>query len=257
MVPIRISSDSALSRTGAALISPDNWTEGQAVLHEARAVLEPLGQTKYLAECLCYLGTEYSHRPDAYDETARQFMTDSATMHRALGDTSGLWGVLNNFAEMEFAHGNPERSIEMAKEVLDAAANELYGFDLGMITRSNLAGYLLALNRIDEAQEAAKASIRETRRVGGRPNYIACALEHLVVVAAERGQFERAARLLGYLDRWYEAHTDFFRDLNEQKSCLRARALLAAALSDKDRERFMRQGAGWSEDHASEEGLAI
>ena len=246
----------ALTRTGAALMSPDNWTEGQVVLREARAILEPLGQTKYLAECLCFLGTDFSDHPDDY-EAARQFMTEAATMHRALGDTSGLWGVLNNFAEMEFAHGNPERSIEMAQEILEAAANERYRVDLMMLTRSNLAGYLLALQRIDEAEEAAKASIRETRSVGGRPNYIVCALEHLAVVAAERRQFELAARLLGYLDRWYETNTDFFRDLNEQKSCLRTRALLAAALSDKDRERLMREGAGWSEDKASEEGLAI
>ena len=48
-------------------------------------------------------------------------------MHRALGDTSGLWSVLNNFAEMEFAHGNPERSVEMAQEILEAAASERHG----------------------------------------------------------------------------------------------------------------------------------
>ena len=126
-----------------------------------------------------------------------------------------------------------------------------------MLTRSNLAGYLLALQRIDEAEEAAKASIREIQSVGGRPNYIAWALEHLAVVAAERRQFELAARLLGHLDRWYDTHTDFYRDLNEQKSCLRTRALLAAALSDKERERLMSQGALWSEAKATEEALAI
>ena len=81
--------------------------------------------------------------------------------------------------------------------------------------------------------------------------------EHLAVVAAERRQFELAARLLGHLDHWYDTHTDFYRDLNEQKSCLRTRALLAAALSDKDRDRLMRQGAGWSEAKATEEALAI
>ena len=57
VVPIRFSSDSrSPNRRGAD--SPDNWTEGQAVLQEAHAVLEPLGQTKYLGECLCFLGTK-------------------------------------------------------------------------------------------------------------------------------------------------------------------------------------------------------
>ena len=83
------------------------------------------------------------------------------------------------------------------------------------------------------------------------------ALDHLAVVAAELGQFERAAQLLGYADHWHETNTEFFRDLTEQRSCAQTRALLASALSDEDRDRLMREGAGWSEDKVAEEALAI
>ena len=76
------------------------------------------------------------------------------------------------------------------------------------------------------------------------------------VLAAEVGQCERSARLLGYADRWYETHTNY-RDLNEQRSCAQTRALLASALSAESRDPLMLEGAGWTEDKAAEEALAI
>ena len=100
-------------------------------------------------------------------------MTEAAAMHRSLGDTSGLWGVLCNFAEIEFSRGNAERAVEMVQEIFDAAPRERNRLDLIMLTRSNLAGYLLALRRVDEAKEAAQTSLREIRSVGGRPHLCA------------------------------------------------------------------------------------
>jgi tetratricopeptide (TPR) repeat protein len=178
-------------------------------------------------------------------------------MYRALGDISGLWGVLCNSAEIEFSCGNAERSVEMVQEILASAPKERNRLDLIMLVRSNLAGYLLALGRTDDAKEAAQTSLRETRNVGGRPNYALNAFDHLAVVAAELGQFERSARLLGYADRWHVTHPEFFRDFNEQRSSAQTRTLLAAALSVERRDRLMREGSGWTEDKATEEALAI
>ena len=113
------------------------------------------------------------------------------------------------------------------------------------------------MGRVDEAKEAAQTSLREIRRVGGRPNYELNAFDHLAVVAAELGQCERSARLLGYADHWHEMNPEFFRDLNEQKSSARTLTLLVSALPAETRARLMQEGAGWTEDKAAEEALAI
>ena len=202
----------------------------------------------FLGDCFDYSGD---------DATAKRLMNEAVAIHRALGDTSGLWGVLCNFAEIEFSSGNAERAVEIVQEIFEAAPNERNRLDLIMLVRSNLAGYLLALGRIDGAKEAAQTSLRESRSAGGRPHYTVNAVEHLAVAAAELGQFERAARLLGYADHWYEANAGFFRDSNEQRSGVRTRALLASALSVEDRDRMMREGAGWSDDKLEEEALAV
>ena len=226
-----------------------------AVLRKARSVLEPLGPTKYLGECIAFLGDCADYSGDY--ETARRLLIEAVSMYRALGDSSGLWGVLCNFAEIEFANGNAERAVEMVQEIFAAAPKERNRLDLIMLARSNLAGYLLALGHVDEAREAAQTSLREIRSVGGRWHYAVSALEHLAVVAAELGQFDRAARLLGYGEHWYEVNVEYFRDFNERRSLARTGVLLASALSDEDRTRLMREGAGWSEDKAAEEALAI
>ena len=184
-------------------------------------------------------------------------MTEAAAMQRALGDTSGLWGVLCNFAEIEFSHGKIERAVEMVQEMLEAAPKERNRIDLIMLTRANLAGYLLALSRVNEAKEAAQTSLRETRSVGGRSIYAVNAVDHLAVVAAELGQFDRAAQLLGYADHWYETNTEFFRDFNEQRSSVRTAHYLPPPCPTKTATRLMREGAGWSEDKMAEEALAI
>ena len=126
-----------------------------------------------------------------------------------------------------------------------------------MLTRSNLAGYLLALGEVDEAEQAAKESLRDERSVGGRSNYVAWTMHHMALVAAERGQFERAARLLGYLDAWSQASREFHRDLNEQTSHDRASALVSGALAEEERTSLMAEGAAWTEDKAAEEALKI
>ena len=120
-----------------------------------------------------------------------------------------------------------------------------------------LAGYLLALGQINEAAEAATESLQDIRSVGGRPNYVVCTLEHLTLVAAERGQFEQATRLLGYLEAWYAANPGFFREGPEQASYERTLALLAASSPESERARLIAEGTAWTEEQAAEQALDV
>ena len=244
----------ALMRAGAALVRPGDTAEGEALLREARALLEPLGPSKYLGECLDLTGMCMEYAGDSVVGT--QLLREAATMHRALGDRSGLLHALNNLAEREYGAGHAEQAVEIAREAVEIGMNNK-DRPAVMLTRSNLAGYLLALGEVDEAEQAAKESLRDERSVGGRSNYVAWTTHHLALIAAERGQFERAARLLGYLDAWYQASKEFHRDFNEQTSHDRASALVAAALAEEERTSLMAEGAAWTEDKAAEEALAI
>ncbi len=113
------------------------------------------------------------------------------------------------------------------------------------------------LGRLEEAEAAVKESLREARAVGGRSGYVAWALHHLARVAAERSQFGRSARILGYLDRWYEENSDFRPEANEQASYDHAYSLLADSLAAPERARLMADGAAWTEDEAVAEALNV
>jgi tetratricopeptide (TPR) repeat protein len=195
---------------------------------------------------------EYAGNP----VVGRQLLRQAARIHRALYDRSGLLHALNNLAEGEYGAGHAERAVEIASEAIEIGMNN-NDQPAVMLTRSNLAGYLLALGAVDEAERSAKESLRDERSVGGRPNYVAWTMHHLALVAAKRGQFERAARLLGYIDVWYQANKDPPRDFNEQTSHDCASALVAAALAEDERTRLMGEGAAWTEEEATEQALKI
>ena len=67
-----------------------------------------------------------------------------------------------------------------------------------MLTRQNLAGYLLTLGEVDEAERAAKESLCDERSVGGRSNYVAWTMHHLALVAA-RARAVRARGAIAWL----------------------------------------------------------
>ena len=106
-----------------------------------------------------------------------QLLREAATMHRALGDRSGLLHALNNLAEREYGAGHAEQAVEIAREAVEIGMNNK-DRPAVMLTRSNLAGYLLALGEVDEAEQAAKESLRDERSVGGRSNYVAWTMHH-------------------------------------------------------------------------------
>ena len=178
------------------------------------------------------------------------------SIHREICDRSGLLHALNNLAELEYRAGHVERAVELAREAVEIGITSQDRPGV-MLTRSNLAGYLLALGAVDEAGQAAKESLRDAHSVGGRSNYVAWTMHHLALVAAQRGQVERSARLLGYIEAWYQANKEFEREFNERVSHDRASALVVAALAERERARLMDEGASWTEEEATEQALKI
>jgi len=119
----------------------------------------------------------------------------------------------------------------------------------------NEAAYLLALERLDEAWECAREGLELACRV---ENSIATAwaLGHLAELAAETGDVERAARLLGRTDAAYR-ETGSAREPTEQRGYDRALELIAAALPQTRRDALMAEGAAMGPDAAVAEAFAI
>src|SRR5262249_14209833 len=119
----------------------------------------------------------------------------------------------------------------------------------------NLAGYLIALDSISEAREAARAALLELRLLG-MTAHVSMAVECFAAIAARSGFHEQAARLFGFGEASYAARGND-RETTEQATYDAGMALLAAVLPDDIRRRLMAEGAAWTEEQAADESLRI
>ena len=112
----------ALMRAGAALVRPGNTAEGEALLREARALLEPLGPSKYLGECLDLTGTCHGVRGrsewlgDSYCDRRRRYIGRSTT-----DPDCCMPSTISPRASTGAGHA--ERAVEIAREAVEIGMN--------------------------------------------------------------------------------------------------------------------------------------
>ncbi len=236
----------ALAKAGAALQTLESIAEAVPRLQEALEVLKPLGPTKQLASCLRSLGVAQYFVGDF--DGARPLIAQSEMVAHGIGDARGLAAVQIASAELEFAAGNHERAISIARSMLDGSDRNRRQMVLGL---TNLASYLLAAGQTGEAEQAAHNALAEALALGWRAAVIR-ALEHLALVAGLCGSMETAARLLGHGVAFYAKDTAT-REFTELASYDRLSALLASVLPRESVQELMSQGALWSQDRAVQE----
>jgi predicted ATPase/class 3 adenylate cyclase len=236
----------ALAKAGAALETLESTAEAAPYLQEALAVLRPLGPTKQLASCLRSLGVAQYFV--ANFEGARPLMAQSEAVANSIGDARGLAAVQIAAAELEFAAGNLERAIAVVKSMLDGSDRNRRQMVLGL---TNLASYLLACGRTNEAEQAALEALTEASALGWHAAVIR-ALEHLALVTALGGNIELAARLLGHGVAFYARGTAT-REFTELASYKRLSETLATALPPERITQLMSEGALWTQDQAVQE----
>ena len=132
------------------------------------------------------------------------------------------------------------------------------------ISLSNIAAYLIALERYENARISAQDGLAAARDAQWEAG-VAWGLQHLAAVAAlwpaddeepTRGDRFRAARLLGYADARLSG-LEALRQYTEQQEYDKTRAALRDALGEDQLAKLMAEGATWTEDQAVAEGLAI
>jgi hypothetical protein len=110
------------------------------------------------------------------------------------------------------------------------------------ITLANLAGYLVAIDDLPAARDAAREAIRAMAPRDPQSSFIAISADHLALALALAGDLPRAARLAGYADAALR-ELGFAREFTEKTSRDRLTTLLGARLAPADRECLLTEGA--------------
>ncbi len=153
--------------------------------------------------------------------------------------------------------------MQVANEALDGVVRAGYTHRVAFLM-CNVAAYLIALGRYEEALAPARDGLRLARAA----NYavaVAWALQHLAAVAALRPSDgaervhedrSRAARVLAYIDGRL-TELDAVREYTEQQEYDKMIAALKAVLSEHELVALREEGRMLSEERAVTEALSI
>jgi predicted ATPase len=157
-------------------------------------------------------------------------------------------------AEAHFLAGDRNAAIDLARDAL-AVARELGDEFAIMRALSNLATYLIACDRYDEARDEARRAL-EFSHVAQGAAAVSWPVHHLAMVAAARGDHATAARLFGFAESRM-AKIRSYGDASEQQEQERLRSILESVLSASELEILMSSGAVINEPEAIREALSI
>ena len=239
----------ALAKAGAALQSPDTTALAMPYLENALDVLRPAGPSKPLASCLRSLAIAHYFIHDFAG--ARPFLRQSEAVAKAVGDLRGAAAVQLAAAELAFAEGSTEEAIDITNAMLSGGKCNRRQKVLGL---TNLAAYLLAADRIEEARLNARSALHEAIALDWRAAIVRL-VEHLALVAALTEQTATAARMFGYSVAFYETGAAS-REHTELATYDRLSALVSSAIPPPGLQRLMAEGADWTGEQAAQNAVA-
>jgi predicted ATPase/class 3 adenylate cyclase len=247
-----------------ALVRMGRSSESKEPLQQALETFRELGDAWGIARCLDrqllryidFSDTDANRKvtdPDQV-EAARKVGAEALSFYQARGDDAGCDRVLANLAELEFSAGNPERAVQYAEEALAIDMRLKRKSNLA-ISYNNLAAYRTALDQLDRARQDARAGVRAAREAQSSP-MVAVGIQHLALIGGLRGQSERAAQLLGYVNAMYR-NIGNHREPTEAQSYERLMKVLGEQLNDAQLERLLAQGESMIEEQAIEEAMRV
>ena len=127
-------------------------------------------------------------------------MEESANQYRRLQDPQGLGRVLHMLALAASADGDFRRSRELDEEAL-RLAEEVGDTSMVVYAMGDLSHYLFVLGEPELAEVHARRYLLLSRRMGLPQWQTIFAFNNLACCAAAASEFERAARLLGGVER--------------------------------------------------------
>ena len=171
----------AQQAAGAALAALGKDIEGEVLLERPQRERERWNNGRLRAVTLGDLGTA---RRDAVTLMARIFYAEALAVYGMLNLERPAASIFGHPAEVEFASGDAAAALEDAEEALTrhAASNNQRSVANDLC---NMAAYLLALDRFEEARVRAGEALLLARDIRARI-LAAFALQHIAAVAALR-----------------------------------------------------------------------
>jgi tetratricopeptide (TPR) repeat protein len=257
--PLRVAQ--ARHLLGRAFVDLGDIEEGETMLALALQEARAVGVRSVIADVLQSTAVARNHAGDVAG--ARPLFAEALAMFRSIGAERVISTIAGNLAEAEFHQGNAVEALRLENEALTTyrAFNHRLG---AAISLSNIAAYLLALERNEEARVAAQDGLAAARNAHWEAGVV-WGLQHLAAAAAlwpadreqpTRGDRVRSARLLGYVDARLSG-LEALRQHTEQQEYDKMLAALRDALGEDQLAKLMAEGATWTEDRAVVEGLAI
>ncbi len=236
------------AQEGGALLFLGRRDEARAAIEEAVAVAREHRDLFRLAGALNALALtipveRVTERFAPLEESIRTYRAASA---------DGAMVPTGNLAEAHYATGNFASALSYGLDaVAMARSNRDRSFLVGALT--NVAAYALAAGDVEQADRAGQEAMRLARDIG-TTHYAMCAFQHLGSVAARRGAFERAARLLGASDERYREF-GIAREFTERSLYDRSIEEIRSALGEERLLVLLRDGATLPIEHAIDEAL--
>ena len=230
----------ALRQYGTALMRLGEYPEAESKMRESIKLYRTLRDPRMVVRGLGNLAALLRVRGD-YSQ-ARTVLLDALQLARALGDDRIVPTTAMNLADTEFALGQVESAARRAKENLKDDIVQKSP-ELLACQESNLAAYLFALGRSDEALVSARASVS-----AASGSFVAVPLQHVAAIVAP-ADAKRAARLLGYVEATFES-TGFSRQYTETYTYEALMRTLHEHLSNELLAEEMRAGASMNDEQA-------
>lgn len=234
--------------------------EGEARLREVLEAAGSMGARKLYVHALHGLGTARELAGDL--PGARQRYREALAEAKTIGADESVANIATSLAEAEFRGGDAPAALRLAAEALTI----LSGFgntDTVRAARYNLAAYLVALRRFDEARVAARDGVTAARDAQSSLA-LAFALQHLAATGALRPDTDaeslevrrRSVRILGYVDARFGAF-EVMRDYTERQEYETMIPALSDALGQAELSKLLAEGSAWSEDQVVAEAMLI
>jgi predicted ATPase len=233
----------SLRHRGIAQLRLGRHSEAEENLRRALELSKAHGDRREVARVLGSIGValEMTGRFAEGRRAAREVLETA----RELGDQRMLWIAMTNLAEADFAAGKTESAVRRLEELL-AGKMTRKNIRLRAHSESNLAVYLIALHREDEARALARAAVFDAREAGDS-GMMACAIGTLATLRAS-GDPRSAAKLNGYVDGVLSV--GYIREYTERYTQALLMERLRKTLRDDEIAVLAREGASMAEPQA-------
>lgn len=231
----------ALRERGNAHLRLGAYADAEQDLQRSLGIYRELADLRMIGRAMASLA--YLRQIQGQFACARDFMLEVLQLTLDLGDDRAVTALSLNICENDFALGDVDSAVARARSMLakDPLLRKSTHLRAGL--ESNLAAYLFALGRNEEARNMALQAIREADSY-----YAAVPLQHLAAIIAPKDP-KVAATLLGYIEKVL-AQTHFIRERTETYTLERLNDTLRAALDEEQINDLGRTGAAMTEDQA-------